>query len=187
MFSSGNKNYLSRSNMASYVGPSTGAALTGVGLNALYGVDTLSVMKRLFLEQKKPDGQPLSIAPAVLLTTPAQADYAKRLVQASELRSTVSGATYPVDNPHAGLFKLSISSYLSTAFSIANADDLACWLLADPAVLPLIRVLFLNGQQTPTVQSSDADFDTLGFQHRGWWAYGVANEEYRGGVYATGS
>jgi len=183
MWSSARKNLLAGT--YSYTNDDDETVTVNYGLTPKAGIQTLTAMKQAFLEQKKPDNQPVAVAPKVLLTTPKQADFAKRLIQSSELRSTVAGTTYPIDNPHAGLFKLAISSYLATAFGITGADDDACWLLADPAVLPIIEVLFLNGQQTPTVQSSDADFNVLGFQHRGWWAHGVALQEYRGGVMAT--
>ncbi len=31
------------------------------------------------------------------------------------------------------------------------------------------EIAFLDGQQTPTIQSSEADFNTLGIQHRGFF------------------
>ena len=93
------------------------------GLTAISGVQTLTAMKQAFLQQKAPDGEPVAIAPLILLAPPKRADFAKRLVQSSELRSTLSGATYPIDNPHAGLFKLAISSYLAEAYAYTGAND----------------------------------------------------------------
>ncbi len=43
--------------------------------------------------------------------------------------------------------------------------------------MPVIEVAFLNGQQMPTVESADADFNTLGIQMRGYHDFGVAKQE----------
>ncbi len=45
-----------------------------------------------------------------------------------------------------------------------------------------IVVSFLNGVQTPTVESADADFDQLGFQFRGYHDFGVDLAEYVAGI-----
>ena len=38
---------------------------------------------------------------------------------------------------------------------------------------------FLNGQRQPTVESADADFDTLGIQVRGYFDFGVSKGDKR--------
>jgi len=43
---------------------------------------------------------------------------------------------------------------------------------------------FLNGQQSPTIESADADFNTLGVQFRGYHDFGCAMTEYRASVEA---
>ena len=43
-------------------------------------------------------------------------------------------------------------------------------------------VSFLGGQQTPTVESTDADFDTLGVVFRGYHDFGVDQAEYLAGI-----
>jgi hypothetical protein len=53
--------------------------------------------------------------------------------------------------------------------------------------MPVIESVFLNGQQTPTVEAADADFDTLGIQMRGYHDFGVAKQEYRGGIRSKGA
>jgi hypothetical protein len=39
----------------------------------------------------------------------------------------------------------------------------------------------------PTVESADADFNQLGVQFRGYYDFGVALQEFRGGVRSAGS
>ena len=77
------------------------------------------------------------------------------------------------------------SSYLSNAQYTGNSGK-AWYLLADPNDMPVIEVAFLNGQQMPTVESADADFNTLGIQMRGYHDFGVAKQEPRGGVKMKG-
>jgi hypothetical protein len=48
-------------------------------------------------------------------------------------------------------------------------------------------VSFLNGQQSPTVESADADFNTLGIQFRGYHDFGVDKAEYVSGVKSKGA
>jgi hypothetical protein len=46
---------------------------------------------------------------------------------------------------------------------------------------------FLNGVQTPTVESAAADFDQLGVQFRGYHDFGVDLAEYLAGVKSKGA
>jgi hypothetical protein len=45
---------------------------------------------------------------------------------------------------------------------------------------------FLNGKETPTVESADADFDLLGIQFRGYHDFGASQSEYLAGVKSKG-
>jgi hypothetical protein len=63
----------------------------------------------------------------------------------------------------------------------------AFYLLNSPGYLPTTVVSFLNGVETPTVESADADFSTLGIQFRGYHDFGVNKAEYLGGVKSKGA
>jgi hypothetical protein len=67
---------------------------------------------------------------------------------------------------------------------ITNYSAKAWYLLS--TMLPVMEVAFLNGIEIPTVQVSDASFDTLGIQIRCYHDYGVAKAEHRGGVKVKG-
>jgi hypothetical protein len=54
-------------------------------------------------------------------------------------------------------------------------------------VLPAMIVSFLNGQQAPIVESSDADFSVLGIQFRGYHDFGCDRAEYLCGVMSKGA
>jgi hypothetical protein len=127
----------------------------------------------LFRKLKDADGNPVAVQPRVLLV-PVDLE-----VTAAELMNSVqisSGATsgQPSTNVFAGRYQVVSSSYLT------DASDY--YLLASPADLATMEVAFLNGQQSPVVETADADFNTLGVQMRGFWDVGVGQAEYLGGV-----
>ena len=80
---------------------------------------------------------------------------------------------------------------LATTTDLANAiytgnSAKAWYLLADPSDLPVIEMAFLNGQEAPTVETSDADFNMLGIRMRGYHDFGVNLQDPRGGVKSKG-
>jgi hypothetical protein len=66
-------------------------------------------------------------------------------------------------------------------------DSAKAWyLLTDPSDLPLIEVAFLNGQEAPTIETADADFNVLGVQMRGYHDFGVALQDPRAAIKCKG-
>ncbi len=165
-FSSGNKNYAE-------------------GADTVIGIDGLTAAELLFLNQVDPDGHPLAVSPMILLVPNALLVKSSQLMNSTELRDTTANTKLPVSNPHAGKFKVVRSSYLSNA-TYTGASAKAWYLLADPNDMPVIEAAFLNGQERPTVESADADFNMLGIQMRGYHDFGVALQEPRGGVKMKG-
>jgi phage major head subunit gpT-like protein len=155
------------------------------GPETALGIDALTQAEQVFLDQTDPDGHPLAVAPAVLLVPNALYVPAAQIMNSTELRDPSSTKKTPVANPHAGKFRPVRSSYLSNPKYTGHSGK-AWYVLADPADMPVIEVAFLNGQQQPTVESADADFNTLGIQMRGYHDFGVAKQEPRGGVKMKG-
>jgi len=94
-------------------------------------------------------------------------------------RDTTADTKYPVANPHQGKFRAEVSRYLAnTQYTGASAK--AWYLLADPKDLPVIEVAFLNGQESPTIETAEADFNRLGVQMRGYHDFGVALQDQSG-------
>lgn len=160
--------------------------LTGAG--SALSIDGLSAASNAFSALTDPDGNPLGVTPRLLIVPRALEIEATKLMRDTEIR--VNGAstktTYTTGNPHAGKFELIASSYLNAA-SIPNGSATHWWLAADPLDLPTIECAFLYGREMPTVESADADFDTLGLQLRGFHDFGVALQEKRASVYCTGA
>ena len=71
--------------------------------------------------------------------------------------------------------------------SFTGYSTTAYYLLADPMDTAVIESCFLNGQQSPTIETADADFNQLGIQMRGYFDFGVTKQDYRGGVLMTGA
>lgn len=156
-----------------------------VGADTALTIDGLTKAETAFLEQVDPDGKPLGTMPAILLVPPALSAYGTQLYKSLELRETTANAKYPVANPHQGKFRTEVSRYLSNPQYAGNSQK-AWYLLADPADLPVIEVVFLNGQEAPVIETAQADFNILGVQMRGYHDFGVALQEPRAGMKSKG-
>lgn len=166
-----------------------------------FSIDGLTAAELKFFNQTTPEnadgaaGVPLGINPAVLLVPNAlhvAANQAMNSTNVNELVTDDDASSALSDrvmagnaNPHAGKFRVVRSSYLSNS-AMGGAYSTSTWyLLADPSDLATIETVFLNGQQSPTVETADADFNTLGIQMRGYHDFGVALQDPRAGVKST--
>jgi hypothetical protein len=137
----------------------------------------LKAIATMFRKLKDSDGNPVAVEPRVLLV-PADIELAAAEIMGSSLLVGGSSAA-PDRNVLAGRYQVVSTSYLS------SAEDY--YLLASPADLPVMEVAFLNGVQSPIVETAEADFNTLGVQMRGYFDFGVARAEYLAGVKADAS
>lgn len=157
------------------------------GVTTALSIDGLTQAEVTFMEQVDAEGKPIGIMPSTLLVPPALSAIGSQLFKSMELR--VSGGTnkesYPVANPHQNKFRVEVSRYLSNPQYTGNSSK-AWYLLADPSDLPVIEVAFLNGQESPTIETAEADFNRLGVQMRGYHDFGVALQDHRGGIKAKG-
>lgn len=163
----------------------TGNANYDDGADTALSLDALTAAELLFLDQTDPNSNPLGVIPKILLVPNALNVKASQFTRDTEVRDTTASTKYMTSNPHAGKFTPVRSSYLSTT-GITGYSTKAWYLLADPMDLPVIEVVFLNGAESPVVEAADADFDELGIQMRGYFDFGVAKQNYRGGVKMKG-
>ena len=138
----------------------------------------LKAIATMFRKLKDPDGNPVAVEPRVLLV-PADIELAAAEIMGSSLLISGNTTAAPNVNVLAGRYQVVSTSYLS------SAEDY--YLLASPADLPVMEVAFLNGVQSPIVETAEADFNTLGVQMRGYFDFGVARAEYLAGVKADAS
>jgi len=108
-----------------------------------------------------------------------------QLFKSVELRDTTANTKFPIANPHQGKFRVEVSRYLANSHYTGSSSK-AWYLLADANDLPVIEVAFLNGQESPTIETAEADFNVLGVQMRGYHDFGVALQDLRGGVRMKG-
>lgn len=151
-------------------------------------VGQLDLAVQKFRKQTDSEGNPLGVEPKFLLVPPELEVTAQELFVSTNI-NTGGAATkekVPNANVHQSKYKPIISSYLSNS-SYTGYSATAWYLLADPADISTIEVAFLNGQRTPTIETAEADFDTLGIQTRAYFDFGVALQEYRAGVKSKGA
>jgi hypothetical protein len=165
-FAVGNKNFIS-------------------GADTALGIDGLTKGEVTFMDLVDSDGKPTGVMPSILLVPTALSAVGTQLYKSVEMRDTTVNVKFPVANPHQGKFRIEVSRYLSNSLYTGNSAK-AWYLLADPNDLPVIEMAFLNGQEAPTVETSDADFNMLGIRMRGYHDFGVNLQDPRGGVKSKG-
>ena len=180
-FTSGNTNYLT--------GATSNLGTDGVGLG-------LAVLKFRQMTSPTADGKkrvnadtanPVGRAgtggrPEILLVPPELEAIAEALYRNQNLGMTKTSEA----NIYAGKYRTVVAWQLSDSTYTGNSTT-AFYLLNSPGYLPTTVVSFLNGVETPTVESADADFSTLGIQFRGYHDFGVDRAEYLGGVKSKGA
>lgn len=168
---------------ASFFTVGNGTLLTGAG--SALGISGLTDADVAFLNQTDPDGNPLGVAPKILLVGNNLKQTGKELMNSTQLLANGTGSKREAAlNVHAGNYNLVVSTYLNN--TTLGGSTTGWYLLADPMDMPVIETVFLNGVQRPIIENTDADFNTLGVQMRGYYDFGVAKQEYRGGVKSAG-
>lgn len=137
------------------------------GAGNAFSLTSLKAAVAAYRKLTDADGQPLGVAPAMLLLPP-ELEIAGAEAMGSALVHGASGVA-PSTNVLAGRYQVVSSAYLTSATT--------WWLVANPGDLNAMEVLFLNGNRNPVVEQAEADFDTLGIQVRGYFDFGVAKGE----------
>jgi hypothetical protein len=163
---------------------------SNVGTGAL-SITSLTSGVSTFKKQTKPNGRPLGWEPNILLVpvdldVVAQQLYADLQVNERAIEDSATANPAPNSNPHRGKYRPVSSVFLSNS-SYTNYSATAWYLLTDPMRASTIEVAYLNGVDMPTVESADADFNTLGIQFRGYHDFGVSKQDYRAGFRSTGA
>lgn len=177
-FTAGRGNYIT--------GATTTLLQDGVGLEL--GIVAFDALRTPAADGSKIPGQSVSGSAEILLHPPELQFSAERLYQSTTVNTGGSSSSLnsPNANIHANKYKPVKSKFLSDS-SITNNSSTGWYLLRAPRLLPAIVVSFLNGQEQPTVESAEADFDTLGIQFRGYHDFGVDFAEYLCGIKSKGA
>lgn len=142
-------------------------SVTAAAGNAL-SMTSLKAAAVAFRKLKDTDGNPLALAPSVLLVPP-ELELSAAELMSSSLLITGSDTTRGNANVLAGRYRVATSSYLTNAST--------WWLMSNAADLNALDVVFLNGQQSPTIEQVAVDADKLGIGLRGYMDFGVSKAE----------
>jgi len=155
------------------------ANFTGANANTTTGVltvTTLAAAELLFLALKDDDNNPIGTNATTLLCGATSYGPARTLYASSALIGATAKAASK--NIYENMFEPVFSTYLST---------LPWYLVGNPLGVPLMDAAFLNGNEMPTVETAETDFNTLGIQMRCYYDYGVSFAEPMSAVYSTGA
>ncbi len=128
------------------------------------------------------NGHPLGLGGIqhLLLTGATLNPTARKWYVSQEMRDTTSSTKSPTANIYQNTYRPVMSAYIT---------DTSDWYLlpVGGGSLAPMEVAFLNGVQTPTIESSEMDFNMLGVQFRGYFDFGVSQKEWRAAVKSTGA
>lgn len=160
---------------------------TGQGnrLTGAFGITELAAAETAMASAVDANGDPIFAMPRYLLVPPGLKSLAETFFMSDNLQGATSSTRgMPATNIFKGRFQVVSSPYLA-ATSLAGSSATTWYLLADPNVLPAFQVAYLDGRRAPTVETADAEFDTLGLQMRCFYDFGVARLDYRGAIKST--
>lgn len=157
------------------------------GAGTTLQVTQLDVASKLLLEQTDGKSNPINVGPAFLVVPPALGATAKVLYTSAEVRDTTASTKIPVGNPFQNTFEPVVVPYLSTAFGLTGSSQTAWYLVGAPRGIGVMDALFLDGVETPTVESVELAEDAMGIGVRGYFDFGVGKMEYRMGVKSKGA
>ena len=144
---------------------------------------TLATAVAAMRNQRDDNGYDLNIQPIALVVPPALEMTARALLNSNE----ILGTSGPNGNPTKDIVaNLIVEPRISNTTRFANATAIQWFLFGAPKDRA-VTVGFLKGQQTPTIETGDTDFSTLGIQLRVYHDYGVALADPRGAYKAVGT
>lgn len=154
------------------------------GAGTTLQISSLTTAEQAFIDQTDDDGKPILVRSKFLLVP------SSLKVTAQQLMNTVGlvggSSTVLNSNPHAGKWDVIVSPYLN-AQGISGSSSTAWYVMADPADLAAVEIAYLNGNSTPTIETAQMDFATLGVQMRGYFDFGVALVDPRAAVMSKGA
>lgn len=154
------------------------------GATTALSIDALAAAEAAINGYFDPNGMALTVSPEVLLVPPGLKRLADQIYNSTETRDTTASTHRGTSNEFGGRFRPVMSRYLADTTLTGNSA-IAWYLLSRN--IPVADVAFLNGNETPTIEQAAANFNTLGVDFRGYWDFGVAMQDPRGGIRCKGS
>lgn len=159
-----------------FEGATTNLGSDGVGLGL--GVKTFRKMTSPTADGTKRVG--IGYTPTILLCPPELEGVAESLYRNQNLGAVASSSANIYGNKYKPVVQNRLSDSAFTGYSTT------AWYLFGSMLKPMWAG-FLNGNQTPTVESAEADFNTLGIQLRGYHDFGAGQNEYLAGCKSKGA
>jgi len=164
------------------------------GAGTALDIDSLAAAKLLGMQLKDANGDPADVSFDTLLVGSANAIVADNLFKEKVVNQTpASNKKSTNNNPHVGMYQPVATPWLDTGNNVLSGAGVELgsathwWLLSSEAVATVLQVLYLNGQSNPTIELNETPPDVLGMQWTGYFDFGVAKQEYRGGIYSKGA
>ena len=149
------------------------------------GIEGLRQAVQAMREQTDAAGVPVLVEPKFLVVPPALEATADTLYTSTNIIMDTDTAT-PDGNPYKGKYQPLVVPHLGSTAVHANASPDAWYLFGNPVDVAAFGLAYLSGQESPTVESADADFSTLGVQFRGFLDVGACQIDPKGGVMSAG-
>ena len=143
---------------------------------------SLSTAIKMLRQMKDAEGNLLDLAPSVLLVPPELEQIALALLNSSEVQRVATGDQQPTGNTFKDIATLAVEPRLSdAAFSGSSA---VAWYLFSNAMNASVVVGFLDGMESPTIESFglDHDVNVLAFSFRVYWDFGCALADFRAAI-----
>jgi len=156
------------------------------GASSALSITSLTTAEQLFMDLKDSDSDPIGHMPAIMLVPTSLSATSAQLFHDTEIRNTTASTVYTTGNPHQGKFRPVVSRYIANS-GYTGYTSTGWGIFADPKDVPVIEMAFLFGNEAPTVEQADADFNMLGIQMRGFFDFGCNTQDYRGGVWSAGA
>lgn len=148
-------------------------------------LENISKVRAAFAKAKKTKGTavvdgdtPLGIRPEILVCPIELEDTALGYVNATYFNNGSAGYSPADYNPHKGRWQVVSTPFLSES-TFTGYSATTWYMMANPRRFAAFEINFLNGKDSPTILRADADFDTDGIQFKGYFDFGLSQQDYR--------
>lgn len=160
------------------------------------GVPSAGVIENaenLIIEMKNETGDPIMVSPEFVLSgTKLRKKWNDLLVSRTTSvydDNTAAGSARKelrIENEYLGRFGHRDSPYVNQNANIAGSSDNLSFLFGNKRDAAAIEYATLRGASSPTIQSAETDFNTLGTQMRTYWDFGFGMQNPRGAIRIEG-
>jgi hypothetical protein len=170
-------------NTGNFFHADNGNFITGAG--SVLSITSLAAAVSALRQLVDANGDPISVLPKYLVVPPELEAIADQLFASTNI--VYGGDTaVPDSNPFKGKYQPQVSPYLSNVNYAGNSAT-GWYLFGDPADVAAFGIAYLSGQENPTIEQAETDFDTLGIQFRGYHDFGVCQVDHSGAVKSKGA